>query len=83
MSSYVVLYFLKIIENEMAKQSVQFNETTSRLFYSGTMQRNFDLCIPRKELHDRLSPNFDIHVSLSDLYIPRIGPPIFLPQIAE
>ncbi len=24
-----------------------------------------------------LSPNFHIHVLLSDLYIPRIGPPIF------
>jgi hypothetical protein len=27
-----------------------------------------------------LSPNFRIHISLSDLYIPRIGPPIFLQQ---
>jgi hypothetical protein len=25
-----------------------------------------------------LSPNFHIHVSVSDLYIPRIGPHIFL-----
>jgi hypothetical protein len=24
-----------------------------------------------------LSPSFHIHVSVSDLYIPRIGPPIF------
>jgi hypothetical protein len=28
-----------------------------------------------------LSPNFHIHVSVSDLYIPRIGPHIFLQQI--
>ncbi len=27
-----------------------------------------------------LSPNFHIHVSVSDLYIPRIGPHIFPPQ---
>jgi len=34
---------------------------------------------PEKELRG-LSPNFDIHVSVSDLYtcIPRIGPHIFL-----
>ncbi len=30
-----------------------------------------------KELRG-LSPNFHIHVSVSDLYVPRIGPPIFL-----
>jgi hypothetical protein len=27
-----------------------------------------------------LSPNIHIHVSVSDLYIPTIGPPIFLQQ---
>jgi hypothetical protein len=27
-----------------------------------------------------LSPNFHIYVSVGDLYIPRIGPPIFLQQ---
>jgi hypothetical protein len=27
-----------------------------------------------------LSPNFHIHVSVGDLYIPTIGPPIFLQQ---
>jgi hypothetical protein len=32
---------------------------------------------PEKELRG-LSPNFHIHVSVSDLYIPRIGPHIFL-----
>ncbi len=37
---------------------------------------------PDKELRG-LSPNFhihQIHVSVSDLYIPAIGPPIFLQQ---
>ncbi len=32
------------------------------------------------ELHDR-SPNFHIHVSVSDLHIPMIGPHIFVQQI--
>jgi hypothetical protein len=34
---------------------------------------------PEKELRG-LSHNFHIHVSVSDLYIPTIGPPIFLQQ---
>ncbi len=34
---------------------------------------------PEKKLRG-LSPNFHIHVSVSDLYIPGIGPPIFLQQ---
>ncbi len=40
------------------------------------------ICIyvfPEKELRG-LSPNFHIHVSVSDLYIPTFGPPIFLQQ---
>jgi hypothetical protein len=35
--------------------------------------------LPEKELGG-LSPNLHIHVSMSDLYIPRIGPHIFLQQ---
>jgi hypothetical protein len=35
--------------------------------------------LPGKKLR-ALSPNFHIHVSASDLYIPMIGPPIFLQQ---
>ncbi len=34
---------------------------------------------PEKELRG-FSPYFHIHVSVRDLYIPRIGPPIFLQQ---
>ncbi len=34
---------------------------------------------PEKELSG-LSPNFHIHVSVSNLYIPTFGPPIFLQQ---
>jgi hypothetical protein len=35
------------------------------------------LCIPGKEI---AQPNFHIHFSVSNLYIPRIGPHIFLQQ---
>ncbi len=31
-----------------------------------------------KQNYNVLSPNFDIHISVSDLYIPRIGLPILL-----
>ncbi len=34
---------------------------------------------PEKELRG-LSPNFHIHVAVSNLYIPTFGPPIFLQQ---
>ncbi len=34
---------------------------------------------PEIKLHT-LVPNFHIHVSVSDLYIPTIGPPVFLQQ---
>jgi hypothetical protein len=34
---------------------------------------------PEKELRG-LSPNVNIHVSVSDIYIPRTGPHIFLQQ---
>ncbi len=36
------------------------------------------LWIPSKGIARGLSPNFHIHVSVSDLQIPRIGPQIFL-----
>ncbi len=43
-----------------------------------TLQRNLTLVIPRTERELRgLSPNFHIHVSVSDLHIPTFGPPIF------
>ncbi len=46
--------------------------STSSSTFSCSLQRNFDLCIPRKG-NVCLSPNFHIHVSVSDLYIPSIG----------
>jgi hypothetical protein len=43
------------------------------------LQRKSHLYILRKELRGR-SVNFHIHVSVSDLYIPTIGPLLFLQQ---
>ncbi len=40
---------------------------------------NFKQIFPEKELRG-LSPNFHIHVSVSDLYIPTIGLPILLQE---
>jgi hypothetical protein len=44
-----------------------------------TQYRKFETNILGKELRG-LSPNFHIHVSVSDLYIPRIGLPILLQE---
>jgi hypothetical protein len=44
-----------------------------------TERKNPILVFPEKELRG-LSPNFHIHVSVSDLYILRIGQHIFLQQ---
>jgi hypothetical protein len=52
-----------------------------------TLYRKSHLCIPKKGIYVfpekewcGLSPNSYIHVSVSDLYIPRIGPHIWLQQ---
>jgi hypothetical protein len=44
-----------------------------------TLQRNSDFCIPRKGT-ERPQSQFHCHVSVSDLFIPTIGPHIFLQQ---
>ncbi len=44
------------------------------------LQRNFDLCIPRKETARPQSQFQRLYVSVSDSYIPTIGPPVFLQQ---
>jgi hypothetical protein len=55
---------------------IQVEYSTKLLKY---LERKSDLCTPRKETA-RLSPNFHMHASVADLYIPTIGPHIFLPQ---
>ncbi len=42
-----------------------------------TLQRKSHNVFPGKELRG-LSPSFHIHVFVNDLYVPRIGPHIFL-----
>ena len=37
---------------------------------------------PEKKLRG-LSPNFHIHVSVSDLYVPTIGPPMYFPAAEQ
>jgi hypothetical protein len=44
--------------------------------------QNFETNIPEKEYRG-LSPNFHIHASVSDLYIPTIGLPILLEEICR
>jgi hypothetical protein len=46
---------------------------------TSTLQRTYHSVFSEKELRGP-SPNYHIHVSVSDLYIPRIGPHIFLQQ---
>ncbi len=45
-----------------------------------TLQRKSYLCITKKKELRVLSSNFHINVSVSNLYISRIGPHVFLPQ---
>jgi hypothetical protein len=52
--------------------------THFRIGISATLQRKSHLCIPFWELSG-LSPSFHIHVSVSDLCIPRIGPHTYFP----
>jgi hypothetical protein len=40
-------------------------------------KENLNYVVPEKKLLG-LNPNFHIHVSVSDLYIPTIGPPIYI-----
>ncbi len=54
-------------------------ELTGRNRGVATANRAPIYLLPEKKLCG-LSPNFHIHVSLSDLYIPAIGSPIFLQQ---
>ncbi len=60
---------------EKEKEDIRFEV----LSISITLQRIPIYVFPEKKLRG-LSPNFHIHVSVSDLYIPTICPPIFLEQ---
>jgi hypothetical protein len=45
--------------------------------YVTALQRESHLCIPKKELRAVLISTFTVTVSVSDLYIPRIGPHMY------
>jgi hypothetical protein len=49
--------------------------TPPNVVFNMALQRKSYLCIARNGI---ARPNFHIHLSVSDLYIPRIGPHIFL-----
>jgi hypothetical protein len=49
------------------------------LYYKETILKNLKQIFPEKELRGH-SPNFHIHVSVSDLYIPTIDLPILLQE---
>ncbi len=67
--------------NDLSTYSYSKGDSKVAFSYSDSgLQRKSHLCIPRKGILRGLSPNFHIHVSVSDLYIPRIGPHIFLQQ---
>jgi hypothetical protein len=60
----------------------QFNHISLAVRYTALQRHiaeNSKQIFPEKELCV-LSPNFHIHVSVSDLYIPMIGLPIFLQE---
>jgi hypothetical protein len=46
-------------------------DVTNQLFPA--RESLISLCIPREGIAHGLSPNFHIHVTVSDLYIPRTG----------
>jgi hypothetical protein len=54
--------------------------SASHLYTATTQCRKFETNIPRKGTAPSLSPNFYIHVFVSDLYIPRNGLPILLQE---
>ncbi len=55
--------------------------TLTDIFYYNSLQRKSHLCIPRIGIAGlRSVPISKIHVSVSTLYIPMIGPHIFLQQ---
>ncbi len=73
----ISVWFLGVLE------SIWTCKTASLAIY-GTLQRNntekSKQIFPEKELRGLFSPNFHIHVSVSDLYIPMIGLLILLQE---
>ncbi len=60
----------------------RFSASRYSYYTAKTKYRNFKTNIPRKGISG-LCPNFYIHASVSDLYIPTIGLPILLEEICR
>jgi hypothetical protein len=73
----VILYEVGALVDKGTAILTVFASHSNRTY---TLHRKSDLCIPEKKLRGLSLYNFHIHVSVSDLYIPTIGPPIFLQQ---
>jgi hypothetical protein len=65
---------------EIAKWLVSFVPGSTTDCTAKNQHRKFETNIPRKELRGH-SPNFHIHASVSDLYIPTIDLPTLLQEI--
>ncbi len=66
-------------EEGRSLQTGTIAETSVNRYTAKTQYGKFETNTPEKELRS-LSPNFHIHVSVSDLYIPIIGLPILLQE---
>jgi hypothetical protein len=59
---------------------IRFSNGTESSNNSHSWRSQIWIYVFREKEMRGLSPNFHIHVSVSDLYIPTFGPPIFLQQ---
>jgi hypothetical protein len=77
-SEYGLLIHLEQHDSLMIEQLWPLNFTVTFLSRSRCQQDPIDV-FPEMKLRG-LIPNFPVHVSVSDLFIPTIGPPILLQQ---
>ncbi len=67
----------------MPTKGTKYSLSDASQIKESTLQRhtteNSKQIFPEKELHG-LSPNFHVHVSVSNLYIPTIGLPVLLQE---
>jgi hypothetical protein len=66
----------------VGRRSLRGQEESSCGILQRTNAKNSKLIFPEKELLDH-SPNFHIHVSVGDLYIPTIDLPILLQEYVD
>ncbi len=75
-------YLTLFSEEDFLSEKKYCTPFREKLFRGSTQQRKSNLCFLYYELRG-LSPNFHMHVSVSDLYIPRIGPHISCSRIGR